>query len=144
MHLENHMIRLKRTIAMTAACSVLFASTWSPVQAAVISTDEIAAAQTLAHAAMDAATARARIDATLARADLQLALQERGVDIAQIHARVAAMTDAEAVQLAHQIDQAPAGASDILGALLFIFIVLLVTDILGLTKVFPFTRSLRH
>ena len=33
--------------------------------------------------------------------------------------------------------------SDVLGAVLFVFIVLLVTDILGLTKVFPFTRSVR-
>jgi hypothetical protein len=56
---------------------------------------------------------------------------------------VAALTDAEAAQLADQIDQAPAGASDILGVLVFIFVLLLVTDILGLTKVFPFTRSVR-
>ena len=38
---------------------------------------------------------------------------------------------------------APAGASDILGIILTIFVVLLITDILGFTKVFPFTRSIR-
>ncbi|WP_367187996.1 PA2779 family protein, partial [Sulfuricurvum sp. RIFOXYD12_FULL_44_77] len=31
----------------------------------------------------------------------------------------------------------------IIGAIVFIFIVLLITDILGLTKVFNFTRSVR-
>jgi len=31
----------------------------------------------------------------------------------------------------------------IIGAILLVFFVLLVTDILGLTKVFPFTRSIR-
>jgi hypothetical protein len=31
----------------------------------------------------------------------------------------------------------------VVGAIVFIFVVLLVTDILGLTKVFPFTRSVR-
>ena len=54
-----------------------------------------------------------------------------------------ALTDAEAQQMVTQIDQAPAGASDVVGILFTIFIILLVTDILGLTKVFPFTRSVR-
>ena len=44
-------------------------------------------------------------------------------------------------RLADQIDSAPAGG--IIGAILLVFFVLLVTDILGLTKVFPFTRSVR-
>ena len=56
--------------------------------------------------------------------------------------RVNAMSDAEVAQLAGRIDQAPAGG-DVLGMLFTIFIILLVTDILGLTKVFPFTRSVR-
>jgi hypothetical protein len=65
------------------------------------------------------------------------------VDLVHARARVAALTDAEAQMLVDQIDTSPAGASDILGALVFIFVLLLVTDILGLTKVFPFTRSAR-
>jgi hypothetical protein len=40
------------------------------------------------------------------------------------------------------MDQLPAGG-DILGIMFTIFIILLITDILGLTKVFPFTRSVR-
>ena len=31
----------------------------------------------------------------------------------------------------------------VIGVILFVFFVLLVTDILGFTKVFPFTRSIR-
>jgi hypothetical protein len=34
----------------------------------------------------------------------------------------------------------PAGGVDLLGAVLIVFLVLLLTDILGYTKVFPFTR----
>ena len=34
-------------------------------------------------------------------------------------------------------------AGPILGIILTIFVVLLITDILGFTKVFPFTRSIR-
>lgn len=56
--------------------------------------------------------------------------------------RVQAMSNAEVAQLAGRLDQTPAGG-DVLGVLLTIFIVLLVTDIVGLTKVFPFTRSVR-
>lgn len=138
------MTRFKRSVSALVATSVLMASAWTSAQAATISTQEIAAAQAADTGTLDATTARAHIDATLARADLQTALQERGVDIDQVRARVAAMTDSEAQQLAAQIDQAPAGASDILGTLVFIFVLLLVTDILGLTKVFPFTRSIRH
>ena len=54
---------------------------------------------------------------------------------------MAALTDAETATLAGQIENLPAGGDSIVGALVFIFLVLLVTDILGLTKVYPFTRS---
>ena len=45
-------------------------------------------------------------------------------------------------QLAGRIDQAPAGG-EVVGTLFTVFLILLVTDIMGLTKVFPFTRSVR-
>jgi len=108
-------------------------------QAAVISTDEVAAAQQVA----PAGEGHARLNAVLDRADVQAALQERGVSADQARARVAALTDDEATRVADQIDQAPAGASDLLGVIVFVFVLLLITDILGLTKVFPFTRPAR-
>ncbi len=85
---------------------------------------------------------RERVSAFLARAEIRDALQAQGVSPEATTERVQAMSDAEVAQLAGRIDQAPAGG-DILGVLFTIFIVLLVTDILGLTKVFPFTRSVR-
>ena len=39
-------------------------------------------------------------------------------------------------------DALPAGG-DLIGAALIVFLVLLATDIMGYTKVFPFTRSVR-
>lgn len=68
-------------------------------------------------------------------------LEAYGVNPADVKARVAALTDAEAADLARNIDTAPAGG--ILGLILLVFLVLLITDILGLTKIFPFTRSVR-
>ena len=70
-------------------------------------------------------------------------LQARGVSVEAARERVAALTDAEAAHVAAQIDQAPAAGSDVLGIIFTIFIVLLITDILGFTKIFPFTRSIR-
>ena len=76
------------------------------------------------------------------REDIAKALQAHGVTADMAKARVDAMTDEEAQKLAAHIDNAPAGAG-IVGTLFAVFIILLVTDILGLTKVFPFTRSVR-
>ena len=54
-----------------------------------------------------------------------------------------ALTDEEVGQLAGQLDRLPAGGEGIIGALLIVFLVLLITDLLGLTRVFSFTRPVR-
>ncbi|MGM0534683.1 MAG: PA2779 family protein [Pseudomonadota bacterium] len=82
---------------------------------------------------------RERIHEILARDDVQDQLVAQGVDPAEVEARVAALSDAEAAQMADQLEQLPAGAS-VVGALFAVFVILLVTDILGLTNVYPFTR----
>jgi len=45
--------------------------------------------------------------------------------------------------LAAEIDQAPAGASELIGTLALVFVVLLFTDILGYTHIFPFVKPIR-
>ena len=85
---------------------------------------------------------RAHIFSVLDRDEVRAQLEARGVNPADVKARVAALSDEEAAQLAGQIDSLPAGG-DVLGVILTVFIVLLITDILGFTKVFPFTRSIR-
>lgn len=82
---------------------------------------------------------RERINEILARADVQDQLLKQGVDLDEVDARVAALSDAEAQQMAEQLEQLPAGAG-VVGALFAVFVILLVTDILGLTDVYPFTR----
>ncbi len=86
---------------------------------------------------------RAQIYSVLERAEVRSQLEALGVDAAEVKARVAAMSDAEASALADRIETLPAGGADILGVLLTVFIILLITDILGFTKIFPFTRSVR-
>ena len=86
---------------------------------------------------------RERIATLLERADVQAQLQAYGVSPGEVKARVAALTDAEAAELAARLDELPAGGVSILGAILIVFLVLLLTDILGYTKVFPFTKPMK-
>jgi hypothetical protein len=85
---------------------------------------------------------RGQVLSILDRHEVRAGLEARGVSAAEVKARVAAMSDDEVAQLAGQLDSLPAGG-DVLGILLTVFIVLLITDILGFTKIFPFTRSVR-
>ncbi len=87
---------------------------------------------------------RARIIAFIDRDDVVAQLQQKGVTAGEAKARVYALTDDEAHKIAGKLDQLPAGGTDVVGVLLFLFIVLLVTDILGFTKVFPFTRPVKR
>jgi hypothetical protein len=77
------------------------------------------------------------------RAEVRAQMEGMGVDRDAARARVDALTDEEVQNIAGRIDTLPAGGDGILGVLFAIFIILLITDILGLTKVFPFTRSVR-
>ena len=86
---------------------------------------------------------RERIAELFDRADVQARLQAYGVGAAEVKRRVAALTDAEAAEIAAKIDELPAGGDSVLGVILVVFLVLLLTDILGLTKVFPFTRPIK-
>ena len=86
---------------------------------------------------------RDRIAGMLDRAEVRQQMEAMGVRQDDVKARVAALSDEEAARLASQMESLPAGGNGIIGALVFVFLVLLITDILGLTKIFPFTRSVR-
>nr|WP_294840580.1 PA2779 family protein [uncultured Methylotenera sp.] len=132
------MIFVKRFFSAFLAASILFTGSVQTVQAAMISSAQVAESAFSTAGDQD----RARIIAALSRTDVQAALIERGIDPAQARNRVASLTDEEANAMATQIENAPAG-SGIIGAILLVFLVLLLTDILGFTKVYPFTRSVR-
>lgn len=84
---------------------------------------------------------RASIVAKLDRPEIQAQFEKLGISKADAQDRAAALTDEQAASLRHKIESLPAGGDSVLGVLLLIFVILLVTDILGLTKVFSFTRS---
>jgi hypothetical protein len=82
----------------------------------------------------------------LAREEVKSAFIAQGIDLREAHDRVASLTDAEVILLADKIDQLPAGGDAIgavIGAALIVFLVLLITDLMGLTDVFPFVKKHR-
>lgn len=132
---------IQRFFATLLIPSLLFTGMPLSASAALVSTEQVAAEAVPAEATRSD-TQREKLGAFLAREDVRAALQAHGVSADEAQARVHALSDTEVAQLAQRVDQAPAGG-DVLGLLFMTFVILLVTDILGFTKVFPFTRSVR-
>ncbi len=90
---------------------------------------------------------RDKVEAFMSRTDVREQFQKMGLSADDAKSRVASMTDQEINKVAGRIDDMPAGGST-LGTLLIvglvIFIVLLITDILGWTKIFPWTVGPRE
>jgi hypothetical protein len=107
----------------------------APVHAALIGTAQLTATG-------ESSQNRDRVRTFLHREDVRNMLKQQGIDANVALMRVDAMTDSEVQTVADQLDKLPAGG-EILGILFTVFVILLITDILGLTKVFPFTRPVR-
>lgn len=105
------------------------------VHAGLVGTDKVAAST-------QSQSERERIRSFLDREDVRKELQNQGIDANTAKARVNALTDEEVQKVAGRLDKMPAGG-DIIGVLFTIFVILLVTDILGFTKVFSFTRPIK-
>ena len=123
------MTALKRVISSVLIVCTLGAGMPLPASAGIIATDQVAAS-----------AERDRVKSFLDRAEVRERLQALGVDAAAARARVDALSDQEIATLADGMDRLPAGGGDVLTVALIVFLVLLLTDILGYTKVFPFTR----
>jgi hypothetical protein len=129
--------QLRRGVALVLAVVMFVISLpLGAANAALVSTE-----QTLAETGEVAD--RARVLAFLERAEVREQIVALGVDPSEAAARVRALSDAQVREIAGQLDQLPAGQSAVgavLGVILIIFLILLVTDLLGLTDVFPFVR----
>ena len=102
-------------------------------QMPMISTGQVLAEQSRAHD-------HAVIVGALTREDAAAALSRFGVSADQIEGRLDRLTDADLAKLAQQADELPAGDGAV-GALVFIFLVLLVLELLGAINIFPGIRS---
>ncbi|NNF99537.1 MAG: PA2779 family protein [Desulfobacteraceae bacterium] len=115
----------------------VFCVMWNPAYASLVTTNEIIEMSQQDYA-------REKVNLFLDRADVSRQLEAYGVSSEMAKLRVASLTDAEVARISGQIDQLPAGG-DIFSTLLIvsvvIFFVLLITDILGLTDIFPFVKK---
>ncbi len=100
-----------------------------PVQAAMVTTPDVLQSQQSEYD-------RQQLVELLDREDVQKQLLDYGVAPEQVKERVNNMTDAEVAQLNDQIADMPAGG--ILGAILLIFVVFVITDVIGATDIFSF------
>lgn len=130
-------LRLRPVSMFMAILMVLICMPWQSAMAAMVGTEAV----------IDSARAeqaRAVISKLLAREDIQRALIAQGIDPLEAQARVDSLSDREAIRFAEKIEQLPAAGSSVawvLGLAVLVFLVLLITDILGYTDIFPFVKK---
>lgn len=126
-----------RRTALVLVLAMLFHTLVVPLAgAAMITTETMVTTE-------QASESRVRLATLLAREDVSSALQAQGVSSEEVLARVNSLTDPEVVKLSQSIDDLPAAGDfgGLIGAVVFVFLVLLITDIVGLTDVFPFVKK---
>lgn len=129
---------LRRALAVSLA--ILMAVTTLPMglaQAKMVTTDQVIEQSS-------PSDDRARVRDFLAREDVQQELIRLGVDPEEAASRIDSLSDEEVRQIAGRMDELPAGEGAvgvIVGAALIVFLVLLITDILGVTDVFSFVKK---
>ena len=125
---------------VATAMAVLMVMNVAPIglaQAKMVTTDQV-----LEHA--DPGSDRERVESFLLREGVQRQLVLLGINPEEAASRVASLSNGEIQQIAGRLDELPAGEGGIgvvVGAILIIFLVLLVTDLMGLTDVYPFVNN---
>ncbi len=128
---------IRRAMALLIAAVFLMTSLALPAtQTGMIGTYEYVSAE-------EVETQRQDIMNLLEREDVREQLVAWGVDPAEAEQRVGSLTAAEVQQLHQRMDEMPAGAGvgTVVGAIVLIFLILLITDLLGWTDAFPFVHS---
>lgn len=131
--------RLCRALALPMALVMLVTVLpLNSVQAGLVTTEQI-----LAESQSDAD--RERVLEFLARQDVRQQIVALGVDPDEAARRVQGLSDAEIAKIVDQMDEEPAGQGIVVAlvaTILIIFLVLIITDLLGVTNVFPFIDPL--
>jgi pantoate kinase len=87
---------------------------------------------------------RENLNQFLKREDVQAIMTAQGISPVEAIARVDSLSDDEIMQIADKLDQLPAGGTSTIGVIVIasviVFIVLLITDILGFTDIFTFVK----
>ncbi len=124
----------KSSIAVFAATQMLLTTQLSTSAQAEMLSTEAAISKYAQHADRDFLLSE------LERQEIRDGLIAQGVDPNEAERRLKSLSNEEIASIVYQMENETAGGSSIVGALVTIFIILLVTDLLCLTKVFSFTR----
>lgn len=124
-----HYFRSQKAIIAWVSVLLMFFTQIAPLQAAMVDN------QTL----MSEITRADLIDA-LDRTEIQNLLVSQGVDLDAAKMRIQQMNVDELASLQQDFQQLPAGAGAA-GTIAIIFIVLLITDMMGATDIFPFVKK---
>jgi Family of unknown function (DUF6627) len=134
-----HKIILKSVSFLLVISFALLDFTVQTASAQILDTQSVIAAQ-------QQTADRERVAAFLGRDDVRQVLMQQGVDAVEAQQRVASLSDAELAKISRSLERLPAGGDaggSIIGAAVFIFVLLLITDILGFTHIFPFVNARR-
>ena len=128
---------LKRFITLLVALSFFgLQIAGSVAQASMVGTAELLQSQQVQ-------TERADLEVMLDREEVRTQLIDMGVDVEAAKLRISQLTDTELASLGQHMAELPAGGNSVLGALLLIFIVFVITDVIGATNIFPFIHPVR-
>lgn len=122
-------MHLRQLTAAFTLCCFLALGLQSTASAGVIGTTDYLAAESRAGNLAD-------INAALDREDVRAQLIALGVDPAAAAGRVAALSDSELAEVAHQVKTLPAGGDGLLAVIGIVFVVLLILEITGVTDIF--------
>ena len=120
-----------------ATMMLLIAIPYQPLLAAMVPTEA-----TIYQ--IKAQNARDHLKTLISKNDIKRSLISQGIDPDEAKARVDSLSDSEVIEVADKIEQLPAGGGAfgaVIAASVIVFLVLLITDILGYTDVFPFVKS---
>ena len=127
-------VPLSKRLMAGLACIALLLGQLSPGYASMVGTAEALQQEQLS-------VDRTILAEMLDREAVTEQLLALGVEPEAAKARVAAMTDEEIRQLNQHLAEMPAGG-DVLGVLLLLFIVFIITDMLGATDIFTFVHPI--
>jgi hypothetical protein len=134
----NRFLRFTKQFSVFMMCAVFFSvATHQPVRAAMVTTADM-------QNASNNEWNRENLKILLAKPEVQKKLLEWGMTQEEVQETLDSLTDAEIADLANKINDLPAGGNGVgavVGAVLIVFLVLLITDLLGYTNVFPFVKK---
>jgi len=121
--------RTRKSVIAWVSVLLMFFTQFAPLQAAMIGNETLMGEIT-----------RADLIKSLDKAEVQNLLISKGVDPEAAKLRIQQMNDDELISLQQNFQQFPAGAGAA-GTIALIFIILLITDMIGATDIFPFVKK---